>query len=100
MRHLALAGAAMAILVSSGAMAQTNAAREAARANFGQADVNGDGKLSRREFRMFVNANAEDGLGQAGMVRRFSAYDRAFARVDQNGSGFVTPAELSAIQGD
>ena len=95
-KHLAIAGATLAALAASGATAQSAVDREAARANFRQADANDDNKLSRAEFRAFINANAEDGIGRAGMVRRFRAYDRAFTRIDQNSSGFVTPSELSA----
>ena len=69
-----------------------------ARENFQQADADGNGKLTRAEFRNFINANADDGLGRAGMVRRFGAYDTAFDRVDKNKDGVVTPTELAAVR--
>jgi hypothetical protein len=100
MQHWVFVGVVSAALFAGSAIAQSDAEREAARANFRQADANGDHRLNRREFRAFINANAEDGLGRAAMVRRFGAYDRAFARVDRNGNGIVTPAELSTAQND
>ncbi|MEP3420653.1 MAG: EF-hand domain-containing protein [Erythrobacter sp.] len=69
-----------------------------ARENFQQADADNDGKLTPAEFREFINANADDGLGRAGMVRRFGAYDTAFERIDKNEDGLVTPVELSAAR--
>ena len=72
--------------------------RAKARENFQQADANSDRQLTRAEFRDFINANADDGLGRAGMVRRFGAYDTAFERLDKNEDGVVTPAELAAAR--
>lgn len=85
---------------SSSALAQSGSDRDAARENFKQADANKDGQLSRTEFEVFINANAEDGLGRAGMIRRIGAYDRAFARIDADKNGFVTPSEMSAARKD
>ena len=96
MRNLTLGLVAIAVLLPSSAMAQSAAEREAARANFRQADANGDRRLNRREFRAFINANAADGIGRAAMVRRLGVYDRAFDTVDRNGNGVVTPAEIAA----
>ena len=52
--------------------------------------------LARRpdEFRAFIDANARDNVGRASTVKRFGAYDRAFNRVDQDGSGTVTWSEI------
>ncbi|WP_299323779.1 EF-hand domain-containing protein [Parasphingopyxis sp.] len=100
MKAMILIGATMAVAMPSNAMAQSDAEREAAQANFRQADANGDRRLSRSEFRTFIDANAEDGLGRASAVRRLGAYDRAFDRADRNGNGVVTPAELSVVQSD
>lgn len=96
MKAMILIGATIAFAMPGAAMAQSDAEREAAQANFREADANGDRRLSRAEFRAFIDANAEDGLGRASTVRRFGAYDRAFDRADRNGNGIVTPAELAA----
>ena len=85
----------MVALMSEAVSAQSDAERETARVNFRQADANGDDRLDRVEFRNFIDANAEDGLGRAGTVQRFDAYDRAFDRVDRNGNGLVTADELA-----
>lgn len=99
-RKIAVMAAAAAIAAPHAAIAQSNAERDAARVNFRQADANNDRVLSRREFRAFINANADDGIGRAPMVRRLGAYDTAFERVDRNGNGVVTPAELAAAGSD
>ena len=78
---------------------ETAEERELARENFQQADKNGDGKLDPREFRTFIDANADDDIGRAATVRRFGAYDTAFARVDADKNGEITPAELTAARG-
>ncbi len=96
LKPIIFVGAVLALIQPATASAQSDGDRAAARANFRQADANGDGRLNRGEFRAFIDANADDGLGRAPMVRRFGAYDRAFARVDGNDDGVVTPGELSA----
>ncbi len=89
------------LCLASPAMAmQDNEDRAAARENFRQADADGDTRLDKREFRAFINANADDDLGRASTVRRFGAYDRAFARADANQDGYVTGRELAASQGN
>ena len=89
------------LLASSPALAlQDSEDRAAARENFQQADANADRRLNKTEFKAFINANAEDNLGRASMVRRFGAYDRAFARVDANEDGYVTGNELAASRND
>ncbi len=88
----------IAIFVAAPTLANANADRAAARENFKQADGNNDGKLSKSEFRRFIDKNAKDGVGRAGMVRRLGAYDKAFSRVDSNKDGFVTGTELVAMQ--
>ena len=72
--------------------------RAKARENFQQADADSDGKLTRTEFRNFINANADDGLGRARTVRRLGAYDRAFERLDNNEDGMVTVGEIAAAR--
>ncbi len=89
-----------ALTMATPALALNAAAdRTSAQENFKQADGNEDGKLTRSEFRKFIDANATDDIGRASMIKRFGAYDRAFARVDANKDGLVTPKELTASQG-
>jgi Ca2+-binding EF-hand superfamily protein len=91
--------ATSALLVASPALANEKADdRAKAQENFQQADSNNDGKLTPAEFRKFIDANAKDGLGRAGMVRRFGAYGTAFGKVDKNADGVVTPRELAAAR--
>lgn len=91
--------AASALLVAAPLLANEEADDQAkARENYQQADADNDGKLTPAEFRDFINANADDGLGRAGMVRRFGAYERAFERVDKNADGVVTAPELAAAR--
>lgn len=91
--------AASALLGAAPSLANEEADDQAkARENFQQADANSDGKLTQAEFRNFINANAEDGLGRAGVVRRYGAYGTAFERVDKNKDGVVTARELAAAR--
>ncbi len=88
-----------ALLVATPLLANEEADDQAkARENFQQADSDSDGRLTPAEFRNFIDANAEDGLGRAGMVRRFGAYGTAFERVDKNEDGVVTALELAAAR--
>jgi hypothetical protein len=66
--------------------------------NYRQADANGDGVLVYAEFATFIDLNAADGLGNAARVSSRGMHARAFARVDANGDGTVSPQELQAIQ--
>lgn len=84
-------------LIATGAAAQ-DAGQQAAAENFSQADANKDGKLSKAEFRRFIDLNAADKLGRAAMVASNGMYDTAFGRVDANKDGFVTPQEIRAMR--
>ena len=91
--------AASALLVAAPLLANEEADDQAkARENYQQADADNDGKLTPAEFRDFINANADDGLVRAGMVRRLRAYGTAFKRVDKNADGVVTAPELAAAR--
>lgn len=99
----------VAAMILSGVVAATimftnNAALSAedlptAKANFAKADADADGNLEFDEFKGLINANADSGFRQAAKIRRFGAYDRAFAAVDRNGDGQVTWSEFAAAQG-
>lgn len=89
-----IAGLALTI-VSAPVVAQTASSdQEMAAANFRLADVDANGVLNTEEFVAFINLNAAQDIGQASRVKNAGAYDRAFARLDQNGDGLVTPDEL------
>lgn len=99
MRFLTLAVLAASIVAAPALALDKAADQKAAQQNFKQSDANGDGKLTKAEFRKFIDANAADDIGKASMVKRFGAYDTAFDRVDKNKDGVVTGAELAASQG-
>lgn len=87
------------ILVFAPAAAQTGSSpQDLAAANFRMADSNGDGVLNADEFVTFINLNAAQNIGRASRVKNAGAYDRAFSRMDQDGNGSVTPAEVANSQ--
>ncbi|MEP1422019.1 MAG: EF-hand domain-containing protein [Erythrobacter sp.] len=99
MKPLLIALALASAMLAAPCAAQTSEeTQQRARENFQQADKNDDRKLNPREFKAFINANAEDDIGRASMVRRFGAYDRAFARLDADKDGEITRAELLAAR--
>ena len=98
MKKLTLIPALAFAVIATGASAQ-DANQKAAAENFQQADANEDGKLSKSEFRKFIDLNAEDKLGRAATVKSFGAYDTAFGRVDANKDGYVTSDEVKAMAG-
>ena len=90
-----IAGLAL-IVVCAPAVAQTGSSpQDMAAANFRMADADADGVLNAEEFVAFINLNAAQNIGRASRVKNASAYDRAFARLDQDGDGFATPDELA-----
>ena len=62
--------------------------------DFKAADADGNGTLEMSEFRRFVDLRAEDGSAVAQRVRTFRAYGIALSRVDYDGDGRVSGAEL------
>ncbi len=82
--------------IMSTAPASADAQRAQARANFQAADANQDQVLDSNEFKTFINLNADDNLGRAGMIRRFGMYSRAFSTVDANADGVVSKKEIAA----
>ena len=83
-----LLGAAAAMLMTSAALAGTPAE------DFVAADANKSGALDAVEFRAFIDLSANAGRKNAVMVRNMGAYGRAFAKLDKNGDGQISPAEL------
>jgi hypothetical protein len=88
MNHQLLLAGAAALLMSSTALAGTPAE------DFAAADANKSGTLDAVEFRAFINLSAAAGRKNAVMVRNMGVYDRAFAKLDQNRDGQLSPAEL------
>nr|WP_298925452.1 EF-hand domain-containing protein [uncultured Erythrobacter sp.] len=89
--------AASALLVATPAISdEVEDDRAKARENFQQADADSNRKLTRAEFRNFIDANADDDIGRAAMVRRFGAYEKAFERLDANNDGEINAQELAA----
>lgn len=99
MRSYILISLSALVMAAPAVALNASADRKMAQQNFKQADANKDGKLSKSEFRRFIDENAKDKIGRAPMVKRFGAYGTAFGRVDANKDGFVTPKELAALQG-
>ena len=71
--------------------------RAQVRANFREADADGDGALTRREFATLIDLNAQHEIGRARQIARLDRYDLAFGRADANADGGVTLEELSAF---
>ncbi len=99
MRILTLISLSTAVLATPALALDENSNRAAFQTNFKQADGNRDKKLTKAEFRKLIDANAADDLGRAPMIKRFGAYDNAFARVDANKDGMITLKELAALRG-
>ncbi|MCR9256700.1 MAG: EF-hand domain-containing protein [Alphaproteobacteria bacterium] len=86
----------LAISLPTLAHAKEDHRRALLKENFEQADSNGDSALSRNEFEVFVNANAEDDLGRARLVKRLGAYENAFSKMDRDGDGLVSKDDIEA----
>ena len=83
-----------AIIYISTAQAETTEQKAKREANFKAADVDGDGALTQAEFKVFIDSNADDNIGQAAKLRRFGVYDRAFEKLDKDKSGTVSWSEV------
>lgn len=71
--------------------------QDAGMQNFRQADVNEGAALDHDEFVTFIDLNAEGNIGRAGMIKKRDLYSMAFQRLDTNGDGTISAAELSQI---
>ncbi len=60
------------------------------RANFRSADEDGDDRITRNQFRSFVDANAEIAFGMSKQIKRMRAYRRAFNTLDSDGDDILT----------
>ena len=98
-----LAVSILAVL-SFGASAEESDEREAliktlrqVHANYQSADEDGDGNLTMRQFRVFIDANAEIDFARASQVKRMRAYRPAFLAVDLNSDGSLSWQEYVTV---
>ncbi len=91
-----LIASAILMLTAARPALAADADRAKAKANFVQADSDGDGRLNYREFVTFVDLNAAQGLGRAATIRRLNAYKRAFEQLDSNRDSTISQQELAA----
>lgn len=95
----ALACSIACILPLSAAQAQSmsDADKQKMADNVVQADANGDAALTRGEFDLLLQLNAQDNLGRAAQVIRLGRQAMIFTRIDGDGNGLVTRQELQAL---
>ena len=67
------------------------------RENFKSADEDGDDVITRGQFRVFVDANAEIGFAMSKQIKRMRAYQRAFSRVDLDRDGTLSWEEYLSV---
>jgi Ca2+-binding EF-hand superfamily protein len=97
-QHILTACAALALIGAAPvAMAQAPN-RDKAQQNLKAADANGDGALTRDEFGVLIDLNADAGIGRAAAIKRAGRQDQAFGRIDRNGDGVATKDEIGAMR--
>lgn len=79
------------------AQSMSDADKQKMAENVAQADANGDAALSRGEFDMLLQLNAQDNLGRAAQIVRLGRQAMAFNRIDADGNGLVTRQEIQAL---
>ena len=67
------------------------------RANFESADEDGDDVITRGQFRVFIDANAEIDFAMSKQIKRMRAYQRAFGRVDLDRDGTLSWEEYLSV---
>ena len=67
------------------------------RENFKSADEDGDDVITRGQFRVFVDANAEIDFAMSKQIKRMRAYQRAFSRVDLDRDGTLSWEEYLSV---
>lgn len=89
----------IAILIALSIFAPATAFAQSSRAqSFILADKDQSTTLSREEFKQFIILLAKSGHRNAKRVKTFRLYSIAWSRVDADGDGFATRAELSSTQ--
>lgn len=88
----------LALTAMSSMHAEVQENLKPAHKNFLAADADKSGGLDTKEFKVFIDANAEINFGKAKEIQKRNAYDRAFKRADKDKNGFVTWAEFEAMQ--
>ena len=91
---IVLAISCLLTLFANGPTLSSDSDKEQAQANFMQADGNGDNQLTLNEFTVFINLNAEAGIGKASQIRSSEAYSKAFVRLDTNKNGVLSVEEI------
>ncbi len=89
---------ALALAAMSSLYAEVQENLKPAHKNFLAADADKSGGLDKKEFKVFIDANAEINFGKAKEIQKRNAYDRAFTRADKDKNGFLTWAEFESIQ--
>ena len=67
------------------------------RRNFESADEDGDDVITRGQFRVFVDANAEIDFAMSKQIKRMRAYQRALSRVDLDGDDTLSWEEYLSV---
>ena len=67
------------------------------RRNFESADEDGDDVITRGQFRVFIDANAEIDFAMSKQIKRMRAYQRAFSRVDLDGDDTLSWEEYLSV---
>lgn len=95
--HLALAASLAVSTLAAQAQNLSEAERQMMFVNLAEADADADSAISRGEFEVLINLNAADNIGRAARIVRTGRYDMAFDRIDTDGDGFLTEAEMQAL---
>lgn len=89
----------IAVLIALSIFAPASAFAQSTRGQiFILADTDQSAALSFGEFKQFINLLAKSGHRNAKRVKTFRLYSIAWSRVDADGDGFATRAELSSTQ--
>lgn len=90
---IAIAGTVLGTAVSSAEAEKLKPMQTEINA-FVKADQDKDQRLSRAEFKIFIDEMAKSGQSTAKRIRFWKAYGYAFSRVDKNKNGLAEPMEM------
>ncbi len=88
----------LALVSTSSLHAEVKESLQPAHKNFLAADADKSGGLDAKEFKVFIDANAEINFGKAKEIQKRNAYDRVFKKADKDKNGFITWAEFESMQ--